>query len=467
MRKKRQYGALFFILPVVIFLDIVFVIAADLTGFILRFGSSIKQVHINNYLIIAPFIVALRLLSFYVFSLYDTPKYKSNFESLINTIKAVTASSIFIVIVLFFAGFETFPRSIAVFSWICTICFIAMWRFLAKEFVELFFNKNIFQIKVLIIGCGAHARDIYMHISKNTLADYDFLGFIDTKTCKDYKVTKDQILGCVDDLQSIIKQHRIDEVIIADPGLSRHKLSEISDLLSKNKLSVKSIAGAYDNIIADIIMFGHAISYAGPVILTKKSSWYWAVKRIMDILFSAILLVLTAPLLCVSILLIKTTSKGPVFYMQKRTGRYGRPFIIYKLRTMYINSEGKHKPMWAQRNDNRITPVGLILRRFRIDELPQLVNVLKNEMSLIGPRPERPYFTTRLIKKIPFFSKRLYVKPGITGWAQVNFRYTDTEKDAEEKLLYDIFYVENMSLSVDALIALKTIKVILTGQGAQ
>jgi lipopolysaccharide/colanic/teichoic acid biosynthesis glycosyltransferase len=133
---------------------------------------------------------------------------------------------------------------------------------------------------------------------------------------------------------------------------------------------------------------------------------------------------------------------------------------------MQMDAEHGRKPRWAKKNDERITAVGKALRHFRIDELPQLFNILKNEMSLVGPRPERPYFTSRLIRKIPFYAERLQVKPGITGWAQVNFRYAATEEDSEKKLVYDLFYIQNMSFSLDFLIALKTLKVVFTGRGA-
>jgi lipopolysaccharide/colanic/teichoic acid biosynthesis glycosyltransferase len=176
--------------------------------------------------------------------------------------------------------------------------------------------------------------------------------------------------------------------------------------------------------------------------------------------------VFTSPILLLAVILIKVTSPGPAFYLQKRTGLNGRPFIIYKIRTMHMGAERGKKPRWAKRNDIRITPVGKFLRRYRIDELPQLINVLKNDMSIVGPRPERPYFTFQLMKKVPFYAHRLQAKPGLTGWAQVNLRYTDTEKGAQEKLLYDLFYIHNASFALDSLILLKTFQVVLSGKGA-
>ncbi|MCM8761566.1 MAG: sugar transferase [Candidatus Omnitrophica bacterium] len=185
-----------------------------------------------------------------------------------------------------------------------------------------------------------------------------------------------------------------------------------------------------------------------------------------DIILSLFLLIITIPLMIAAALLIKITSPaGPVLYLQKRTGLNGRPFIMYKLRTMQPNAE-KKRPRWAKAGDLRVLPVGRILRRFRIDELPQLFNVLKGDMSLIGPRPERPFFTSKLMRSIPFYARRLQIKPGLTGWAQVNYQYTDTEKGAREKLLYDLFYIQNASLALDFLIALKTFRVVLTGRGA-
>ena len=187
-------------------------------------------------------------------------------------------------------------------------------------------------------------------------------------------------------------------------------------------------------------------------------------KRIVDIVLSGLILILYSPLLLISIILIKLTSKGPVFYKQERVGRNEKVFTMYKFRSMVQNAE-EYGPEWAGEDDPRITGVGKILRKMYIDEIPQVINVLKNEMSIVGPRPERPYFVTKLKNEIPYYYKRLSVKPGITGWAQIKHKYDSSLEDVKEKLQYDFYYIENMSLKLDFKIMINTIIVVLLMKG--
>ena len=190
-------------------------------------------------------------------------------------------------------------------------------------------------------------------------------------------------------------------------------------------------------------------------------------KRIFDIVISFLGVVATAPLMSVIALLIKVNSPGPAFFRQVRVGEQEKNFVLYKFRTMNHNAEEDTGAVWAQENDERITKVGRILRTMRLDELPQLYNVFKGDMSLIGPRPERPEFVEKLREIIPYYPERHFVKPGITGWAQVKFSYGASVDDTIEKLRYDLYYVKNLSLILDLLIVLETIKVVIFGKGSR
>ena len=454
------------IIPTILLLDAIAIITSDLASFIIRFDGRFPTSNFNAYLELLPFIIMLRLGSFYVFHLYDKPKYKSNFVIFINIIKANTASSIVIVFMAYFLAITAYPRSIIAASWILTTVFIASWRFVLKDFVGLYLGKDFFRIRLLIIGTSNHAHDAAFHAMRDAGVNYRLLGFIDTGTDLSANLKKSEIVGSLEDMLSIIKKYSVDEIILADPALENERIERLMRILTPKKIALKSIPATYETVISNTVLHEHDIPLSGPAIFGKPASWYWGLKRLIDIAASAILLVITFPVLLTAVILIKITSPGPVFYLQKRTGLNGRSFVMYKLRTMHINAEKGKIPRWAKRNDVRITPAGRILRHLRIDELPQLFNVLKNEMSLAGPRPERPYFASKLIRKIPFYAERLQVKPGITGWAQVNFRYAATEEDSEKKLVYDLFYIQNMSFSLDFLIALKTLKVVLTGRGA-
>ena len=189
------------------------------------------------------------------------------------------------------------------------------------------------------------------------------------------------------------------------------------------------------------------------------------IKRTADIIVSLLLLIITSPIILISSIIIWLTDRGPVIYKQTREGIFGQNIYIYKLRSMIINAE-KNGPRWASKNDSRITPIGKLLRKTRIDELPQLISVFKGELSLIGPRPERPEFNKLLKKEIPHFNKRHIIKPGLSGWAQVNYPYGASIKSSKIKLSYDLYYIDNISLLFDLLIFLKTIKLIIRARGS-
>ncbi len=199
----------------------------------------------------------------------------------------------------------------------------------------------------------------------------------------------------------------------------------------------------------------------------RKSAFKRIVKRSTDLFFAVLMILLFAPLFILTSILIRLDSAGPIIFSQKRVGQGRKQYMMYKFRSMVADAEKKSGPVWAGEDDQRITRVGKIIRRLRIDELPQLFNVLKGEMSLVGPRPERKYFVDILLKKIPYYGERFTVKPGITGWAQISYGYGATEEDAVQKLNYDLFYIKNLATFMDLIIILKTIKIVIFGRGAR
>jgi exopolysaccharide biosynthesis polyprenyl glycosylphosphotransferase len=209
-------------------------------------------------------------------------------------------------------------------------------------------------------------------------------------------------------------------------------------------------------------IYGFPLIEIQPQLLTP---WERKTKRLMDVAVSFFSLLVMLPVFIVLGILIKIDSSGPVFFTQKRMGKNGKIFKIYKFRTMVKNAEKLTGPVWAGQKDPRITRMGRFLRKTRLDEFPQLINVLFGDMSLVGPRPERPYFVNRLKRQFPFYTRRLRVKPGITGWAQVKGKYDTTIEEGKEKLEYDLYYIENMSLRMDIRILLYTISVVLRFKG--
>jgi exopolysaccharide biosynthesis polyprenyl glycosylphosphotransferase len=193
--------------------------------------------------------------------------------------------------------------------------------------------------------------------------------------------------------------------------------------------------------------------------------WEKKLKRILDLLISFLILLITLPLNIIIAILIKLDSKGPIFFKQERSGMNNKTFKIIKFRSMFKDAEKHTGPIWSQKDDPRVTRIGKLIRKLRIDEIPQMYNVLNGEMSLVGPRPERPFFVDQLSEQIPYYKRRLKVRPGITGWAQVKHKYDENLEDVKVKLRYDLFYIENMSLRMDMKILARTILVVLFGKG--
>lgn len=212
-----------------------------------------------------------------------------------------------------------------------------------------------------------------------------------------------------------------------------------------------------DSLYAGWLIFGDGF---------RQGSFRTAIKRLFDIICASILIILALPVMVIAAVLIVIEDGFPLLYRQERVGLNGRLFNVIKFRSMRRDAEKDGKPIWAQAQDNRVTRVGQIIRKLRVDELPQLFSVLKGDMSLVGPRPERPFFVDQLTKEIPFYAVRHSVKPGVTGWAQVRYHYGATVEDSAEKLQYDLYYVKNHSLFLDVVVLFETIGVVLTGKGA-
>lgn len=269
----------------------------------------------------------------------------------------------------------------------------------------------------------------------------------------------------LEQLDKIAVRERIDCLVVA--GADRRGDLPMDELLACRFRGIH---------VEDGVTFFERVSHKIPLDGLRPSHFLFhggfrwpsrAVKRAADLCLAIAALLCAAPIFLLLPVLIKLTSRGPVFYRQERLGKDGRPFTILKFRSMRQNAETPGRAMWAEERDPRVTPLGRFMRQYRLDELPQVINVLRGEMSMIGPRPERPEFIDRLSKDIPFYPYRLAVKPGITGWAQVKFRYGATVQDAAEKLQYDLYYIKHMSLRLDGLIALKTLHTVLFRSGAR
>jgi sugar transferase (PEP-CTERM system associated) len=274
------------------------------------------------------------------------------------------------------------------------------------------------------------------------------------------------VIGTIDDIPSIVRDRGVDRVVVsladARGQLPMDKLLE----MKLDGVSFDHLASVYEEYTGKIAVENLRPSWLIFSTGFKKSAWLAAAKRALDLVAATIGIVVAAPIMILVAAAIRRTSVGPALYHQERVGRHGGLFTVHKFRSMRIDAEATTGAVWASIDDPRITPLGRFLRRTRLDELPQLWNVLKGDMSFVGPRPERPEFVQQLTQEIPFYGQRHVVRPGLTGWAQVRYTYGASVEDALMKLQYDLYYIKNLSLALDLYIIFSTIKTVVLRRGA-
>ncbi|HWP34655.1 MAG TPA: TIGR03013 family XrtA/PEP-CTERM system glycosyltransferase [Thermodesulfobacteriota bacterium] len=323
-----------------------------------------------------------------------------------------------------------------------------------------------FHERVLILGTGRIAQAIAGEVLQQPALGYRVVGYIaDEPVLGPPKAGHPPVLGRERSLLEVVRRERVQRVVVALPE-ARGRLP-IEALLACRMAGVKVEEGTsfYERVSGRILLENLKPSWLIFSDGFRQSALTAHLKRTMDLALAVAGLVLAAPLFALIALLIRCDSPGPVFLRQERVGQWGRIFTLYKFRSMRADAEADGRPVWAGENDPRVTRVGAWLRKLRLDELPQLWNVVRGDMSLVGPRPERPFFVEQLRPAIPFYDQRHTVKPGLTGWAQVRYPYGASVEDAIEKLQFDLYYIKHMSLLFDLSILIETVKVILFGRG--
>ncbi len=348
----------------------------------------------------------------------------------------------------------------ALFSSICVIGFvICCWRLFSRWVV----NTNGLTQKILIMGNGHAAQDVAKEVLNRKNSGFEILGFVDRHPRK----VNPQILGTYDQLDQILKSNgQVRLVVAMDDRRGMLPLNELiackmQGIAIEDHISfLEKLTG---KLMVESLNPSHLIFSDG----FKKPRILLFIRRVTEVLLSSVFLIILMPFIGLISILIKLDSEGPVFFQQERVGENGKIFNICKFRSMTRDAEEESGPVWAKENDTRITRVGKYLRKFRLDEIPQLWNVLKGDMSFAGPRPERPCFVEELTKQIPYYGQRHSVKPGVTGWAQIKYSYGSSVEDAIEKLKYELYYIKNMSPLFDLFILFETAKIILFGRGAR
>jgi len=463
-------------------LERILLILMDLIGinlsfaliFILRFESGMYQNTIqlawfdmrSPALILSLFWVGLFTLN----GLYKIMRTSSRSDELINIVKYIFMGIFFTyLLTVDLDNPVTFGKSILVFYGVSLIVTISIGRVIIRSIHLNRLEKGKGLAPTLIIGLNRRGLMVQDAFVSNPRSGYQPVGFIkvEGEDWVDEALLKIPVLGKLKDISTMIQAQAIEEVILALDHDHHDQTVDIIRLLQNHKVGIKTNPDMYDAIsgLARTQQL-HGIPLID-IMPDYMPLWERVAKRLFDVAIALLVLVLASPFLAMIAVAIKLDSKGPIFFAQERVGLFGKLFNVIKFRTMIQDAEAGTGPVWATENDPRITKVGRILRHLRLDELPQAINVMKNEMSLVGPRPEREFFVEKITELYPLYPRRHQVKPGITGWAQVKQGYDTTLEASRLKLKYDLFYLENISLRLDFKIIMYTVYVMFTGSGSR
>ncbi len=402
------------------------------------------------------------LLILYLYDLYDYTVMGNRRELMMRLVQALGVAWALLAFLFYFVPSLFIGRGVSVISVPVVLILLLVWRILIHYLTG---HPGIGE-KIVIVGTGSAALDTAEAIWKRRDAGYRIVGFVTENGARPEDNPAFKILGSAENLQEIIKNEKINRLVIA--------VRERRGTFPTETLLKMSLAG--DVCIEECTSFFERVT--GQVHLEMvRPSWLIFQGRGRDTKlqnfsrevihrFLALTgLILSLPIAVLTAILIKLDSKGSVFYRQERVGKNGKPFDVLKFRSMKADAEKDGKPVWAVAGDDRTTRVGRVIRLIRVDEIPQFWNIIKGEMSFVGPRPERPHFVSQLAKEVPFYEHRHLVAPGLTGWAQIKYPYGASVEDARRKLQYDLYYIKNQSLTLDLIIVFETVKTVLFGKG--
>lgn len=440
--------------------DILLAFLALVIGIFLRFGQAegIHELFQNGFIRVLPYVGVVIFCSYFC-ELYSKA-HRSQGAELAARI-AVAIMGALLVLSVFYYLVPAVMIGRGYLSLALVVCGVQ--QFLLRRMLLELGQLPGFAQRILILGVGplAEAMEQTLALSSD---NYVMAGFVEPET--DVKtISSDRVVGCAEDICDLAKRYRATEIVVS--LTERRGVLPVRDLL-KCKLRGINVIDApcfYEKLSGKLLVENIQPSwfiYSDGFRVTAFRRFY---KRVLDLVWSTLGILLSLPLLPLVALAVKCDSPGPILFKQTRVGEGGSSFSVLKFRTMCEDAEKKTGAVWATANDPRITRIGGFLRKTRLDEIPQLFNVLMGDMSFIGPRPERPEFVDQLSENIPYYGKRHFVKPGVTGWAQICYPYGASEKDALEKLRYDLYYIKNYSLLLDLLIIVETVKTVIYGRG--
>jgi sugar transferase (PEP-CTERM system associated) len=442
----------------------ILIYASVLIAASLRFGTDDASLLSGETLGKAALIMVVCQTCLYYNELYDLKVTDTYLELGLRLTRAIGIASILLALIYYFVPELMMGRGIFFVSLVFLVILVVPWRYAYKWVLK----NRMFAERVMIMGHGKLCQEIINEIRNRQDSGYHIAGLVSSHSSSPVSISNDIPVFKMDaslcELATDLNAQRI--VVAMDE--KRGRLPTQALLRCKTE-GIKILEGEtlYEELTGKLFVEKLNPSWLIFSDGFRKPKVSRFLKRITGCLMASILLLLTLPLIALIAMAIKLDSKGPILYKQDRCGGEGRVFKVLKFRSMIEDAESTSGPCWATDDDWRITRVGKILRKYRLDEIPQIWNVLRGEMSFVGPRPERPEFVAKLSGMIPYYSQRHAVKPGITGWAQVSYRYGSSVEDALEKLKYDLFYVKNMSFIMDVMIMVKTAKIVLLRSGAR
>jgi len=429
----------------------------------------------SQMLILSMIIYIFWVMLFLFYGLYHIWYTRSRVDEFLSVLKVISIGILLLFLVTFDLEkdvshpFQT-SRMMIFAYWFLMVLFVSAGRVALRTLHRKLLENGIGRRKALIVGWGQKAKKLLDMVQSSPALGYHVVGFVhhDDKYVKRDQYNNVPIRSSLNRLNRTIRRMNVQEILIALPRRSEKRLEEVIAQCDGTSAGLKIVPDHYAIILGQVRtnqLYGFPLIEIFPQLMEP---WEYVIKRCLDIMISLsalVFFVALSPLWLPLIITLQLTAPGSVFYSQKRVGKNGKVFKIYKFRTMIKDAEKHSGPVWASDNDPRIPKAGKIMRKFRIDEIPQIINILDGDMSIVGPRPERPHFVDILRNEIPLYSRRLRIRPGLTGWAQVKGEYDQTIDDVKKKLEFDLFYIENMSLRMDFKIMVNTALVMLKGKG--
>jgi len=455
--KKIDLFFAFILLPV----DIAMIIAAFVAAYYLRIDLEVvpafSDIGLREYLRYSLYLMPVWIGLISLNGLYNIRSKNGILRDLYQIVVSSSTAMIILIMTLFLTKTDFFSRLILGFTWLISILTLFSGRLIVRMVQEYLLVYGIGRRNMILIGDNTTSSNIISHLARYKSKYYKIYGVLNGSENKSKHNLK--ILGSIEELKDKIIQYKIDEIVLTDTDLAKSKVLKIIKTCADYNVIFKYIPDTFSLMTLNVSseMIGTM-----PVMELKPiplDGWGRITKRVIDVIVAFLVLVVFSPFMLIIALLEKITSRGPVIYSHKRIGRDEKEYWCHKFRSMYHNSEKKNKKYWTTDNDTRVTPLGKVLRKTNLDEIPQFWNILIGDMSLVGPRPEQPRFVQKFENEIPEYFKRHRVKAGLTGWAQVNGLKGDTS--IKERVRYDIYYIENWSLWFDVKIVIKTLWILV------